>query len=128
MSAHAFASSARAVSTPWGDADEVKELAPGIRWVSTPGHGGFLVSASAWAQMPARLASIGQRWGAGAAFEEDAAWCAVLLAFPSLATSPADLESAERALRAYYPEHVDGRSGCGLGASLFGYHRCKGRV
>jgi len=130
MSAHAFAVRAPRVSTPWGEADRVLELegAAGVRWVSTPSHGGILVSAEAWARMPARLASIGQRWGAGAAFEEDAAWCAVVLAFPVLARSPRELEDAARALRAFYPEHVDGRSGCGLGASLFGYHRCKGEV
>jgi hypothetical protein len=31
-------------TTPWGKADGVREVARGVRWVNTPGHGGLGVS------------------------------------------------------------------------------------
>jgi hypothetical protein len=34
------------LSTPWGAADHVETIAPGIRSVSTPSHGGILLDAA----------------------------------------------------------------------------------
>ena len=55
-------------STPWGEADEVIEVAPGIVEVGTPGHGGIWLSAARAKRIPG--AGIPEPKG-GAWFEED---------------------------------------------------------
>ena len=74
--------------TPWGPPQQQEAIAPGITRVSTAGHGGYHVDASALAAMPLALAAFdtfaggdgcGGRW-----FEEDEDWCVVALAFPHL--------------------------------------------
>lgn len=74
--------------TPWGPPQQQEAVAPGITRVSTAGHGGYHVDASALATMPPALAALdtfaggdgrGGRW-----FEEDEDWCVVALAFPHL--------------------------------------------
>ena len=113
------------VSSPWGEVDEATMHAPGVFFVSTPGHGGFLVSSSAWHSMPSGLAGIGTRWGQFYAFEEDCAYAAVVASFPE-SFAPASVEVARGMLRSWYPEHADGGAGCGVsqpvGAS---FHRCR---
>ena len=92
--------------TPWGVADRVTEVAPGIVAYSTPSHGGLRVSPERWAEMPAALRRIsaesryhgGERW-----FEEDCEWAAVAVAFPS-AFEASELESARGILRSVYPD------------------------
>ena len=75
-------------STPWGTADYVRELAPGIIRVETPSHGGIWLA-------PDRLEVVHPDWRAYAAewskgwgdawFEEDCAALAVLATFDELA-------------------------------------------
>ena len=68
-------------NTPWGSADHKHAQAPGLVWVSTPGHGGIWMS-------PARLASFRQAFPnfcgyAGLPWlEEDCDWAMAALAFP----------------------------------------------
>jgi hypothetical protein len=38
--------------TPWGVADHVSEIAPGVVEVSTPSHGGFHLNAERNAKVP----------------------------------------------------------------------------
>lgn len=72
-------------STPWGHADSVKEIAPGIHTVSTPSHGGFHVSDELLAQMPFALRMSNSYSGTGSDwFEEDCEWALPVLAFPAL--------------------------------------------
>lgn len=95
--------------TPWGHADQVKELAPGIYEVSTPSHGGFYLEPDARRKVPAPWIAYGAQWSHGWGsgwFEEDCAAMAVLLTFselfPDIAaeTWPRIREAAARTLPA----------------------------
>ena len=55
--------------TPWGAADNSKELGDGVYEVSTPGHGGIYMGAEARAAIPADVRSTFRNGGAWA--EED---------------------------------------------------------
>lgn len=111
------------LSSPWGLVDEVREHAPGVYFVTTPSHGGFLVTADAWRRMPQGLRAIGSPWGGMYAFEEDCCYAAVVLAFPD-AFAPASVEVAARTVRAWYPKHADGGLGCGVSTVGRSFHRC----
>ncbi len=82
------------VYTPWGEPDEIGNVAPGIRWFSTPGHGGYRLDAERWAEFRALLPSFrsftGDFW-----LEEDCDWVGVVALRPELFTN----ERCEIALR-----------------------------
>ena len=70
--------------TPWGPANHMYTIAPGIISVSTPSHGGLYVSAERYAQMPPQYQALvfpGFAQDGGAWFEEDSAWVGPVLAF-----------------------------------------------
>lgn len=74
-------------STPWGRADHVKELAPGIIEVGTPSHGGFWLAPDQLAKIPEGGRKFAAAWSHGwgeAWFEEDCAALQVIAAFPEL--------------------------------------------
>ena len=85
--------------TPWGASQQVTEVAPGIRWVSTASHGGFHLDAERNAKVPWvwRAASFAGR-GMDGWYEEDCDWSMVVLTFPDIA-KPGDLEAARRTLQ-----------------------------
>ena len=90
---------ARPVQTPWGPADFATEYAPGLVLYSTPGHGGFHVSAEWLAQMPEPYRStvpFTQRHGRSGPgwYEEDCDWAIVALSFPQFFTAD-ELETAQ---------------------------------
>lgn len=95
--------------TPWGKPDSAYEYAPGIVFLGTPGHGGFHLSRARLAKMPAHLRTIGE----GAFFEEDLAWIAVAIMFPSAFESK-DLDVAWERLMNYYPEAYEIEKGVKL--------------
>ncbi|CAB4158610.1 hypothetical protein UFOVP703_21 [uncultured Caudovirales phage] len=70
-------------STPWGTAELVEVVAPGIRRVHTARHGGYHLAPERIAQMPEALRCIPtfqpHPW-----FEEDCDWILVVLSFPDL--------------------------------------------
>jgi hypothetical protein len=66
---------------PWGKVEFPAEIAPGIWTLSTPSHGGIVVSAERRAAMPAQLRDF-QTFAGGNWYEEDCDWCVVALAFP----------------------------------------------
>lgn len=66
---------------PWGKVESPHEIAPGIWTVSTPSHGGILVSAERRAAMPTHLRDF-QTFAGGNWYEEDCDWSVVALAFP----------------------------------------------
>jgi hypothetical protein len=74
-------------STPWGRADHIKQVIPGMWWVSTPSHGGFYLSPERLLQMPAwaiatpRWAGLDDGPNGGPWFEEDCEWCIPVLVF-----------------------------------------------
>jgi hypothetical protein len=69
-----------AMNTPWGKAESIRNIADGIDFVSTAGHGGFVLSAARMAEMPLELRALS--FSRDRFFEEDWAWAAVPLAFP----------------------------------------------
>lgn len=83
--------------TPWGAADYVKSVAPGIWIVSTPGHGGYKLDRKRNAMI---YPSLRRR---GGWYEEDVDWGAVALTFPDL-FSAENLKGAESGIRAYHPD------------------------
>lgn len=74
-----FGNSPRPTYSRWGQVDHAEELKPGIWSVSTPSHGGLIVSNE-------RLDAM-DRWmretpySGGGQFEEDCDWCLPVLAF-----------------------------------------------
>lgn len=71
----------RPTHTYWGYADDATELAPGIWSVSTPSHGGIIISAQRHNAMPAHLRAI-RTFADGLNYEEDCDWSIVAMAFP----------------------------------------------
>ncbi|AQT06641.1 DUF7007 domain-containing protein [Acetobacter persici] len=93
--------------TPWGQPDHVTVFrvdpesgAPDIMSVSTPGHGGFVLTGKAQKGMPSCL-----RLGSGDTgfYEEDSDWTRVALAHPKFFT-PGALAKAEEVLRHWEPQ------------------------
>jgi hypothetical protein len=70
------------ITTIWGVPDTIKEIAPGIDFVTTPSHGGYILSPERYAQMPDNLRQCS--FTGDNHFEEDCSWCAVVLAWPEL--------------------------------------------
>lgn len=56
------------MNTPWGKADTIREICPGIKWVTTPGHGGMLVDEKL--NQAVRIHRNTSGW-----YEEDCEWC-----------------------------------------------------
>ena len=67
--------------TPWGAADRVTTIAPGITSYSTAGHGGINLSVERIAQMPDELRAL-KPWAGPGWYEEDCDWQRVALSFP----------------------------------------------
>jgi hypothetical protein len=61
------------LSTPWGDAQTIKTLAPGILLVSTASHGGLMLDSAALLDLPEHLRNAGETYGDWRCFEEDCA-------------------------------------------------------
>ena len=62
-------------STPWGKGHTTETFAPGFSNVSTPGHGGFMVSKSFAAQhLSPECIAAGIDFGKYVCFEEDCDW------------------------------------------------------
>jgi len=73
--------------TPWGQADYQYQLAPGVSFVNTPGHGGFLIGFKA-AEKYLTLAAINsaEPFGKFLAFEEDCLASIVVFEHPEWGT------------------------------------------
>lgn len=71
------------MNTPWGKADHVDLVAPGITSVSTPSHGGYHLDPVRMSAVHARFPHFGTFAG-GPWFEEDCDWAVVALTFPEL--------------------------------------------
>ena len=70
--------------TPWGPSQIVEQVAPGIQFVSTAGHGGFKLEPMLNAQVPKRIRNRGG-W-----YEEDCEWAKLVIVFPDLLEATAD--------------------------------------
>lgn len=87
-------------SSPWGEIQTRTVLGEGVVRVTTASHGGILLSAERYAQMPA---CFKKTWAGGAAYEEDCDWACVAVVFPEL-FSDNSVEAAFRTLRSYSKE------------------------
>jgi len=95
------------VETPWGPAQHVHVIAPGIVSYSTASHGGIHLSDARLAEMPQALQDFvpfgGPQRGPGRWFEEDCDWSVVAVAFPRFFTED-DVRQAHATLKGYRPE------------------------
>jgi len=104
-------------ATPWGPAQHVNALAPGISFVSTAGHGGAHVDKARRAEMPQVSLAWGATWANGFGegwFEEDCCVLAVVLAFPE-AFDPRKIDRAREDASRIAPADV--RAFYGLGGA-----------
>lgn len=69
------------MNTPWGESQSITLIADGIQFVSTPSHGGFLLTPERREAMPQPYQSI-QTFAGGNWYEEDCDYALVMLAFP----------------------------------------------
>lgn len=70
-----------ATSTPWGTSQGSKQLAPGIVFYSTAGHGGIHLSAGLQARFEALFPDF-KPFAGGPWYEEDCDCNAIVIAFP----------------------------------------------
>lgn len=68
--------------SPWGSIDDAAQEAPGIWWVSTPSHGGYIISQQRRNAMPEPFRSH-RPYAGPLAYEEDCDWSCVVLAWPT---------------------------------------------
>jgi hypothetical protein len=99
--------------TPWGKADHVKEVAPGIWQVSTPGHGGYKLDR-------VHNATVDAAWRRpGGWYEEDCEWAIVVLTFEQTFREQAPTDhvfrstvvNAHSTARNYYPDQYTAVTG-----------------
>jgi hypothetical protein len=90
--------------TPWGKADEVEVLAPGVQRVSTPSHGGIKLDKH-------RNGSVHEAFRkADGWYEEDLEWAVVALTFPDL-FEPKERDLARGILINHYPDEYTAATG-----------------
>ena len=71
------------VTTPWGVSNGAGEqIAPGIVWYDTAGHGGFHLSPERHAAVKQRFPDFTTFGGDGPWYEEDCDWAVVVFTFP----------------------------------------------
>jgi hypothetical protein len=84
-------------ATPWGPADIVEDIAPGIDRAVTPGHGGYKLSEE-------RNREVAAEWRDSSAwYEEDSEWAIVAITHRE-AFSDEDVAMAHKSSRAFRPE------------------------
>lgn len=106
------------VWTPWDFADHKDEIAPGIVFYSTPGHGGFWLSDERMAQVAPELREatfVGRQpgWERGRWYEEDCDAAIVIVTFPDYFTAQ-QVSSAWASLKHWHEGPVEAlrRRGC----------------
>lgn len=100
--------------TPWGQSDGQQKYGHGIRFVSTPSHGGLCVDGELMQKMPKAFISGNDRFAqqrAAGWFEEDCDWAFVAISFPSH-FSPQQVADATRIIRDTYPDEYEAAYGC----------------
>jgi hypothetical protein len=91
--------------TPWGPADSVTNIAPGIVSVGTPGHGGLTLSRERRAAIPKPLRDVAGTW-----FEEDCEWWIVAMHHPEAFPHIED-GVAEQRVRNWFPDAYEAATG-----------------
>lgn len=95
------------VDTPWGPAQHVTEIAPGIMSYSTASHGGIHLSPERVEEMPGALRDyvpfVKNGPEPGKWLEEDVDWAVAAVAFPQF-FDPRDVAQAHATLKGYKAE------------------------
>jgi hypothetical protein len=100
-------------STPWGRADHVKEIARGVRWVTTPGHGGLGVARGAADKLLSSAARrLGNYQGGYFWYEEDVQCNIPFYEHPEWArlagfSGTVNKEHFESGIRRSYPKYFE---------------------
>ena len=91
--------------TPWGPADHVTNVAPGIAFVSTARHGGYRLGRARNEAIPkgVRDATF-RRLGVQGWYEEDCDAVIVAVWHQDILSCPSRIDSAADALRRYLPD------------------------
>ncbi|MBM3313008.1 hypothetical protein FJY70_00265 [candidate division WOR-3 bacterium] len=100
--------------TPWGRSQTQEKLADGFYWVSTAGHGGFLIGRTKAADyLTSEGRKRGMEWGSWLAYEEDCQWAivgyeqATLTARTRPDSDPvAELQAAFECLTRWNPDYL----------------------
>jgi hypothetical protein len=90
-----------AINGHWGPAQHVREIADGIKLVSTASHGGYILSINRFSDMLPELRHAS--FTNDQCFEEDCSWCAVCLMWPEYFPETA-LQSAVWTWKKLYAE------------------------
>lgn len=93
------------ITTPWGFADQVEDVAPGVKFASTPSHGGYFLTADRQARMPEYFRDKDANTAAGW-YEEDCHGAFVALVFEDVA-SPARRDAARKVVACFYPDLLE---------------------
>lgn len=105
------------MNTPWGKADHVESPVRGVHFVSTPSHGGIMVSKELAERVlsdKARSLNVyGGIYNGYYCFEEDCEWALVLYEHPEWeaeeelqkTTVEETKKNAEETIRYYYPTY-----------------------
>ena len=102
----------RSFDTPWGTPDEAREYGDGVVSVNCPGHGGYLVSATANDLVAAPWRNpVGP--GGWAFYEEDCESAIVRHSMPDLFTAW-ERENDQRNLRSFMPDEWEAVTGATL--------------
>lgn len=67
--------------TPWGPSQSEKQIAPGLCWFSTAGHGGISLSAERWQDFKRALPKF-NGYAPDGWLEEDCDWAAAAIVWP----------------------------------------------
>jgi hypothetical protein len=93
-------------ATPWGQAESIRELAPGVALYATAGHGGIYVAPERLEEIPAEMRAAtftrSPQW-----YEEDCDWCIPVVALgldEAHGLTPGVQEMAANCLRRNHPE------------------------
>ena len=82
--------------TPWGPAESGSEYAPGIIFVHTPGHGGFILDSK-------QNGKVHEAWRQNdCTYEKDCNWAIVSITFPEL-FNESENSNADQILRNWLP-------------------------
>lgn len=94
------------MNTPWGKSDSVKKYKYGIKFLTTPSHGGFYVPDKVLDRIPLKLQEDAELWsGSKNFYEEDMCWAYVVVSFPKL-FSDTEIDHAQKVVVDYFKENT----------------------
>ena len=92
-----------AIHGHWGTADHVRNIAEGINLVSSPSHGGYILSRQRYYEMVPELRHAS--FSNDQCFEEDCSWCAVCIMWPEYFSASAFETAVATWNTLYAPKH-----------------------